>query len=57
MKLHQLIKPPKKKSRRLGRGIAAGGGKTAGRGTKGQKSRTGHSFPRRQLKSPKVRGA
>ena len=28
---------------RKGRGIAAGQGKTAGRGTKGQKSRTGHS--------------
>jgi len=31
-------KPTKK---RVGRGISAGGGKTAGRGTKGQKSRTG----------------
>lgn len=30
-----------KKSSRVGRGIAAGGGKTAGRGTKGQKSRAG----------------
>ena len=30
-----------KKSKRAGRGIAAGLGKTAGRGTKGQKSRTG----------------
>lgn len=30
-----------KKSKRPGRGIAAGQGKTAGRGTKGQKSRTG----------------
>ena len=28
--------------KRVGRGIAAGQGKTAGRGTKGQKSRTGH---------------
>lgn len=27
--------------KRLGRGIAAGGGKTAGRGTKGQNARTG----------------
>lgn len=27
---------------RFGRGIAAGKGKTAGRGTKGQKARTGH---------------
>lgn len=30
-----------KKRKRVGRGVAAGGGKTAGRGTKGQKSRTG----------------
>lgn len=29
------------KAKRVGRGISAGGGKTAGRGTKGQKSRTG----------------
>ena len=42
MKYHQLdvIKNPTPK--RIGRGIAAGQGKTAGRGTKGQKSRTGH---------------
>jgi large subunit ribosomal protein L15 len=31
----------KKDKKRVGRGISAGGGKTAGRGTKGQKSRTG----------------
>lgn len=30
---------------RVGRGIAAGGGKTAGRGTKGQKARAGGSIP------------
>jgi large subunit ribosomal protein L15 len=30
-----------KKAKRVGRGISAGQGKTAGRGTKGQKSRTG----------------
>lgn len=43
MKLHDL-RPPKrskKKRKRVGRGIAAGQGKTAGRGTKGQKSRSG----------------
>jgi large subunit ribosomal protein L15 len=43
MKLHDL-KPnegAKKSSRRVGRGIAAGQGKTAGRGTKGQHSRSG----------------
>src|SRR5579859_3597375 len=43
MKLHELKPAPgaHKKKRRLGRGISAGQGKTAGRGTKGQKSRTG----------------
>ncbi len=43
MKLHDL-KPnegAKRNSRRVGRGIAAGQGKTAGRGTKGQHSRSG----------------
>ena len=43
MKLHEL-RPPEganKKRKRVARGIAAGGGKTAGRGTKGQNSRTG----------------
>jgi large subunit ribosomal protein L15 len=36
-----------KKLKRVGRGISAGGGKTAGRGTKGQKSRSGHNIPKR----------
>lgn len=36
-----------KKSKRVGRGIGSGKGKTAGRGTKGQKSRTGYKIPRR----------
>lgn len=43
MKLHDL-KPnegAKRDRKRVGRGIAAGQGKTAGRGTKGQHSRTG----------------
>ncbi|REG10171.1 50S ribosomal protein L15 [Pelolinea submarina] len=43
MKLHDL-KPnegAKRNRKRVGRGIAAGQGKTAGRGTKGQHSRTG----------------
>lgn len=43
MKLHDL-RPPKgakKKRKRVGRGIAAGQGKTAGRGTKGQNARSG----------------
>ncbi len=41
MKLHQLNLTAKKTKKRVGRGISAGGGKTAGRGTKGQKARTG----------------
>ena len=43
MKLHELAPNPgaKKKRKRVGRGIAAGQGKTAGRGTKGQKARSG----------------
>ena len=47
MKLHDLRPAPgSRKSRtRVGRGIAAGQGKTAGRGTKGQKARAGASIP------------
>ena len=42
MRLHELTQTHSKPTaRRVGRGIAAGGGKTAGRGTKGQKARTG----------------
>ena len=43
MKLHDLrpAEGSRKPRTRVGRGIAAGKGKTAGRGTKGQKSRTG----------------
>jgi large subunit ribosomal protein L15 len=42
MRLHQITEThSRKKATRVGRGIAAGQGKTAGRGTKGQKSRTG----------------
>ena len=47
MKLHDL-KPAagsRKAKRRVGRGIAAGQGKTAGRGTKGQKARAGGTIP------------
>ena len=40
-KYHELSVPATKSRKRVGRGIAAGGGKTAGRGTKGQKARTG----------------
>ncbi|MBT3337588.1 MAG: 50S ribosomal protein L15 [Anaerolineae bacterium] len=43
MKLHDLAPNAgaKKNRKRVGRGIAAGQGKTAGRGTKGQKARSG----------------
>ena len=43
MKFHELNLTARKDKKRVGRGISAGGGKTAGRGTKGQKSRSGHS--------------
>lgn len=39
MKLHQLQKVKTKGKKRVGRGIGSGLGKTAGRGTKGQKAR------------------
>ncbi len=47
MKLHDLrpAEGSRRPRRRVGRGIAAGQGKTAGRGTKGQKSRSGGSLP------------
>jgi large subunit ribosomal protein L15 len=47
MKLHDLrpADGSRKARTRVGRGIAAGKGKTAGRGTKGQKARAGGSIP------------
>ena len=44
MKLHELKSPEGsiKRKRIVGRGIAGKGGKTAGRGTKGQKARQLH---------------
>ena len=47
MKLHDLrpAEGARKPRVRVGRGIAAGKGKTAGRGTKGQKARAGGSIP------------
>lgn len=39
MRLDQLVKIKAKSSKRLGRGIGSGKGKTSGRGTKGQKAR------------------
>jgi large subunit ribosomal protein L15 len=41
MKYHELQATANKTKKRVGRGIAAGQGKTAGRGTKGQGARTG----------------
>jgi large subunit ribosomal protein L15 len=41
MKYHELQVSPSKNKKRVGRGISAGQGKTAGRGTKGQGARTG----------------
>jgi large subunit ribosomal protein L15 len=41
MKYNELQTSGKKSLKRVGRGIAAGQGKTAGRGTKGQGARTG----------------
>ncbi len=42
MKYNDLSVNKNTRPSRKGRGISAGQGKTAGRGTKGQKSRTGH---------------
>ncbi len=48
MKIHELKKKNCSKTRkRVGRGISAGGGMTAGRGTKGQRSRSGFNLPRK----------
>ncbi|MDD3886162.1 MAG: 50S ribosomal protein L15 [Victivallaceae bacterium] len=46
MKLHELSPNPgsRKRRKRVGRGDSSGLGKTAGRGEKGQKSRTGSSI-------------
>ena len=41
MKYNELQAAANKDRKRVGRGIAAGQGKTAGRGTKGQGARTG----------------
>ena len=43
MKLHELhpVQGSRKNRKRVGRGISAGQGKTAGRGTKGQNARSG----------------
>ncbi len=64
MKIHDL-KPAegsRKRSKRVGRGISGKGGKTAGRGTKGQKARSkvpvgfeGGQLPM-HIRQPKLRG-
>ena len=46
MKLNELQKAPEAKAvKRVGRGQGSGNGKTAGRGEKGQKARSGVSIP------------
>ncbi len=46
MKLHSIERPEiKKHKKRLGKGEGTGQGKTAGRGQKGQKSRSGGNIP------------
>ena len=47
MKLHNPSGTKKRNKKRLGRGTGSGSGKTSGRGTKGQKSRTGFNIPQR----------
>ena len=42
MKYNELVVDKNTRTTRKGRGISAGQGKTAGRGTKGQKARAGH---------------
>jgi large subunit ribosomal protein L15 len=66
MKIHDLrpAEGSTQKRTRVGRGIAAGKGKTAGRGTKGQRSRAGASIPAwfeggqtpLHIRIPKLRG-
>lgn len=64
MKYNELQTASHKSPKRVGRGIAAGQGKTAGRGTKGQGARTGnkhgHMFMGGQgtivRRTPKARG-
>jgi large subunit ribosomal protein L15 len=64
MKIHELTTTKHRSAKRVGRGISAGGGKTAGRGTKGQNSRTGNKFKpgfeggqtKLAMRLPKARG-
>jgi large subunit ribosomal protein L15 len=60
----ELFKIGRKSKKRVGRGISSGHGKTAGRGTKGQKSRAGFNIPKRfeggqtplSMRAPKMKG-
>lgn len=60
----ELKSHSKKTAKRVGRGISAGQGKTSGRGTKGQKSRSGFNIPNRfeggqtplSMRLPKLKG-
>jgi len=60
----ELVKIKGKSRKRVGRGLSSGQGKTAGRGTKGQKSRSGFNLPNRHaggesplsLRLPKIPG-
>ncbi len=64
MRIHELDIATKTARKRVGRGISAGGGKTAGRGTKGQKARTGKKLKpgfeggqtKLAMRLPKARG-
>lgn len=64
MERHRLSKLVSQSVKRVGRGIAGGQGKTAGRGTKGQKSRAGYNLPKKfeggqtplVMRLPKIRG-
>ena len=60
MNLNTLPKITKKTKKRLGLGHGSGRGKTAGRGTKGQKSRAGHKIRPAErdllIRFPKLRG-
>jgi len=64
METKLILNNSKKIKKRVGRGISAGGGKTAGRGTKGQKSRSGYNLPKQfeggqsnlSLRLPKIKG-
>jgi len=55
MKYNDLQVSANRNKKRVGRGIAAGQGKTAGRGTKGQNARTGKKL-RVMFQVPKARG-